>query len=247
MCRYWKKLHTCGDISDRPYIEMCNSGVFSNAVCPDISDDPKLRNSHFPCYSCIKNEARAELEHKFKMMEDAEAKAFEARQLAAKEKQNYEQRLKEERVRREAREKAAREREEEMRLKKAKEEEERKAKKEGGMWIETGSGKKSRARKSGGGAVGNPLSPVSNMSGSGGGLRENRPPVGGDGDKNLGKTSADAGGRAGTWGPKKILSRKENGGGAHGFGVGVHGNGNVNGNGNGNSTSTIAGNTGLKK
>ncbi|KAH9882258.1 hypothetical protein J1614_001430 [Plenodomus biglobosus] len=226
MCLYWKKLHTCGDVSDRPYIEMCHAGVLSNAVCPDISNDPKPRKSHFPCYTCIKNEARAELENKVKAMEDAEAKAFEAQQRAVKEKHSYEQRLNEERVRREAREKAARERDEEMRIKRIKEEEERKAKKEGGMWIESGSGKKGKARKSGGAALGSPLSPVSKT--PGGGLRENRAP-GGGAEKSPKKGSVDTGGRAGVWGPKKILSRKENGNGAHGLSGGV--NGTFNGNG----------------
>ncbi|KAF2855890.1 hypothetical protein T440DRAFT_551209 [Plenodomus tracheiphilus IPT5] len=214
MCLYWKKLHTCDHVSDRPYIEMCHSGVLSNAVCPDISDDPTPRKSHFPCYPCIKNEARAEAEASVKEKIDAEAKAVEAQQRAVKEKQNLEQRLKEERVRREAREKAAREREEEMRIKRFKEEENLKAKKDGGMWIESGSGKKGKGRKSGGAGVRTPLSPVSKM--SGGGSRENKAPGGSGMDRSPKKGDVDPGGRAGTWGPKKILSRKENGGLGHG-------------------------------
>lgn len=62
MCRYWKKLHTCNHPSDRPYIEMCRPGLLSNTVCSGISDGLDLRRSHFPCYPCIKSEARAEVE-----------------------------------------------------------------------------------------------------------------------------------------------------------------------------------------
>jgi hypothetical protein len=62
MCIYWKKMHTCGHPSDRPYIEMCRSGCLSNTVCPDIGQDDTPRKSHFPCYACIKSEARAETE-----------------------------------------------------------------------------------------------------------------------------------------------------------------------------------------
>ena len=46
----------------------------SNTVCPDISHDEEPRKSHFPCYSCIKSEARAELEAKARAHDDALAK-----------------------------------------------------------------------------------------------------------------------------------------------------------------------------
>ncbi|KAI8942910.1 hypothetical protein NX059_000949 [Plenodomus lindquistii] len=242
MCIYWRKLHTCGDISDRPYLEMCHSGVLSNTVCAGITEDPTPRKSHFPCYSCIKNEARREVEEGEKERRERESEAVEAHQRALKEKRDHEQRLKEERVRREAREKAAREREEESRIKQFKEEQERKAKKDGGLWIET---KKGKGKKSGGNNVGgNPLSPVGKIVG-----RENRA-MGGAGvgagaaDKSP-KKGVDPGGRAGTWGPKKILSRKENGGGAQAFSSGAIGGGGGGGGGGGNGST--AGNGGVKK
>ena len=88
-----------------------------------------------------------------------------------------------------------------------KEKEEERAKKEGGMWIETGSGKKAKGRK-GNGALAFPVLPGS------------APPVGktfaevgrkeNQGGKMVKEKGGDVGGRAGTWGPKKILSRKEN-------------------------------------
>lgn len=203
MCLYWRKIHTCNHVGDRPYIELCRPGIISNTVCPDISNDEEPRKSHFPCYSCIKSEARAELE----------AKAWANDDALAKEHYAAEQRAKEARVRREAREKAAWEREEEMRTKQAKEEEERKARREGGLWIESGSGKKSKGRKGGGVAgLGNPLSPVPMTPAVV--LRENRP-MGGEEQSPKKEKSVDLGGRAGTWGPKKILSRKDNDGGFH--------------------------------
>jgi len=211
MCRYWKKKHTCGHDSDRPYIEMCRSGCLSNTVCPDIGHDDTTRNSHFPCYPCIRQEAREEIEALARGQQEAIAKANQARDAAIREKQAAEQRAKEERIRREAREKAAREREEEARIKASKEREEELAKKEGGAWIETGSGKKQKGRK-GGPSTGFPTMPHFS------------PPVlktlitkDKKENENGGKMSPkkegkgmDMGGRAGTWGPKKILSRKEN-------------------------------------
>lgn len=68
-------------------------------------------------------------------------------------KQAAEARVREERVRSEYREKAAREREEDTRRKDERDHEMEKAKKEGGLWIETGGGKKSKGRKG-------PLTPV---------------------------------------------------------------------------------------
>lgn len=210
MCIYWKKLHTCGHTSDRPYIEMCRPGCLSNTVCTDIGTDEALRNSHFPCYACIKGEVRAEAEARLYAQRDAVLKSNQARDNALREKHAAEQRAKEERVRREALEKATREREEENKMKAIKEKEEERAKKEGGMWIETGSGKKTKGRRSG--ALNFPALPRS------------APPVlktFADREKKENESGArmspkkegkgaDTGGRAGTWGPKKILSRKEN-------------------------------------
>lgn len=135
---YWKKIHTCGHNSDRPYIEMCRAGCLSNTVCVDIGIDETARKSHFPCYPCIRGEAREEAEALARGQQEAYAKALEARERAVKEKAAFEQRTKEERIRREAREKASREREEEARIKAAKERDEELAKKDGGAWIETG-------------------------------------------------------------------------------------------------------------
>ncbi|KAF1838129.1 hypothetical protein BDW02DRAFT_53698 [Decorospora gaudefroyi] len=219
MCLYWKKMHTCNHLSDRPYIEMCREGFLSNTVCPDISEDKNPRPSHFPCYGCIKTEARAEMEAQAQahFEQDAISKAYEARERAVKEKQAAEWRAKEERIRREARDKAAKERETEQRAKREKEDEERKAKKEGGAWIETVAGKKPKGRRAGAGAAGSPVRllnspPVAiqtvlvsktNKENNGGASGERMSPKKGRG--------GDAGGRAGTWGPKKILSRQENG------------------------------------
>lgn len=205
-------MHTCGHASDRPYIEMCRSGCLSNTVCSDIGLDDTTRKSHFPCYPCIRGESRDEAEALFRGQQEAVMKAHEARDRALREKVAAEQRAKEERIRREAREKAAREREDEARIKATKEREEERAKKEGGAWIETGSGKKQKGRK-GASAGGFPMMAFST------------PPVLktlAAKDKKENETGAkmspkregkgvDMGGRAGSWGPKKILSRKENG------------------------------------
>ncbi|KAH7395264.1 hypothetical protein DE146DRAFT_615250 [Phaeosphaeria sp. MPI-PUGE-AT-0046c] len=215
MCRYWKKLHTCGDLSDRPYIEMCRPGCLSNIVCIDIGTDETPRKSHFPCYQCIKNEARREIEDRLKAEFAEHQTAQKARNNAVREKQVAEQKLKEERVRREAREKAMREREEEAKIKAEKEREDERVKKEGGAWVETGSGKKSKGRKNMGMAFGFPVLPSSapptvktfaereKQSGANRGARMS--------PKNETKTP-EASGRAGVWGPTptKILSRKEN-------------------------------------
>jgi hypothetical protein len=210
MCIYWKKLHTCGHTSDRPYIEMCRPGCLSNTVCSDIGQDDKPRKSHFPCYPCIKVEARAEAEALARAERDAVIKAHQARNVAIREKLAAEQRAKEERIRREARETADKEREEEARLKTIKEKEEELAKKQGGAWIETSGGKKQKGRK--GTALGAPTISLST------------PPVlktlltkdkkENDHEAKLSPKKdakgTDTGGRAGIWGPKKILSRKEN-------------------------------------
>ncbi|KAF2027704.1 hypothetical protein EK21DRAFT_71432 [Setomelanomma holmii] len=210
MCLYWKKKHTCGHLSGRPYIEMCKPGYFSNAVCTDIGEDDKPRNSHFPCWPCIKGEARAEAEANARVQHEAIAKAHEASENAIKEKQAAELRAKEERIRRVAREKAASEREEEARQKAIMQEQQERAKKEGGLWIETSSGKKQKGRKGAGTDAGFGAGlPIMLMS---------APPVlktfpTKDKKENEGgakmSPKKENSGRAGTWGPKKILSRKE--------------------------------------
>ncbi|KAG9194755.1 hypothetical protein G6011_04790 [Alternaria panax] len=217
MCMYWKKLHTCNHLSDRPYIEMCRPGFLSNTVCPDISEDEKPRPSHFPCYPCIKQEARAETEAQVRFEQREFAKAYEARERAVREKQAAELRAKEERVRREARDKAAREREADQRVKREKEEAERRAKKEGGTWIETSGGKKPKSKRSGGGSglASSPATPLNSLStlkmtAVPKNIKEIGGGVGGGERMSPKKGRADPGGRAGTWGPKKILSRQEN-------------------------------------
>lgn len=203
MCQYWKKLHTCNHQSDRPYIEMCRDGFLSNTVCLNIGEDDTPRPSHFPCYPCIKAEARAETEAQARLEQDAIAKAYEARERAVKEKLAAELRAKEERVRREARDKAAREREAEQRTKREKEEQERKARKEGGAWIESSGNKKPKGRN---------MPTTSKAVTVPKNTKENSGVGGYSGEKMSPKNSrVDPGGRAGTWGPKKILSRQENG------------------------------------
>ncbi|EOA86760.1 hypothetical protein ACJQWK_08559 [Exserohilum turcicum] len=219
MCLYWKKMHTCGHASDRPYIEMCRPGFLSNTVCLDIKEDDTYRPSHFPCYPCIKLEARAEVEEQARVEQDAITKAYQARECAVKEKQAAELRAKEERVRREAREKAAREREAEQRAKREKEEEESRIKKEGGAWIETSGSRKLKARKTARGSFGtsSPTRPltllsVTKMATGPKNIKENSIFNSEGGDKmSPRKTEMDGGGRAGIWGPKKILTRQENG------------------------------------
>jgi hypothetical protein len=219
---YWRKMHTCGHEGDRPYIEMCRSGCLSNTVCADIGTDEEPRKSHFPCYPCIKSEVRAEAEARIKVERDAICKALKAREAAVREKQAAVQQAKEERIRREAREKAAREREEEARLKAMKEKEEERAKKEGGLWIETGSGKKQKGKK--GAAMDFTAMPFSaplvlrtfadrEKKENAGGAKMSPKKQNDAGAKMSPKkegTNVDTGGRAGVWGPKKILTRKEN-------------------------------------
>ncbi|KAL5117895.1 hypothetical protein ACEQ8H_004213 [Pleosporales sp. CAS-2024a] len=213
MCKYWKKQHTCGHSSDRPYIEMCRSGCLSNMVCADIAVDETARKSHFPCYPCIKTEARTETEADTRAQHEAVEKAKQARETALSEKHAAELRAKEERVRRDACEKAAREREEEKRTKAMKQQEEERAKKEGGVWIQTGSGKKTKGRRGAGvGALGfsvlpNSGQPVVQT------FAEREKKENASGSKMSAKEEvkgSNMGGRAGTWGPKQILSRKDN-------------------------------------
>ncbi|OSS45198.1 hypothetical protein B5807_09242 [Epicoccum nigrum] len=212
MCQYWKKLHTCTHQSDWRYIEMCHQGFISNTVCKDIATtEPGERQSHFPCWVCIKTEARAELMERI-AQEQAEAEAAEAaREQAARYKAENDKRVREERVRREAREKADRERAAEMRVRAEREAEREKARKEGGAWTvaESHGGRK---KNKGRGSVPNSPSSLSTSFPMG--------PLKKDAWKeNSGKTSAAWGegekatsvsGRAGVWPPpRKILSRKE--------------------------------------
>lgn len=199
MCRYWKKLHTCNHESDRPYVEWCREGIVSHAICPDISEDPKRRNSHFPCYPCIKQMAREEVEEKLEAERDALAKAEEIRQGELKAKQVADRKAHEEKVRRDAIQKATLEREEESRMKKEKEESERQAKKEGGAWIESGS-KRGKNKKNA------TASPSRSRAGASAEMKG----ISGTNMSPEKERSIDVGGRAGFWGPKKILSKKEN-------------------------------------
>ncbi|KAF2627189.1 hypothetical protein BU25DRAFT_342399 [Macroventuria anomochaeta] len=207
MCQYWKKCHTCTHLSDRPYIEMCRPGFLSNIVCQDIGEDPSPRRSHFPCWQCIKASARTESEEKRAQAHALATAAEIARDIATKGKIDMEKRAREERVRREAREKAERERVLEHKIKIEREKEMERAKKEGGPWVlaEAGSGKKKKGRGSVPASPASPGSPSILV-----GVTEK------DAWKENGKTvwkenekGVDASGRAGTWGPKKILSRKE--------------------------------------
>ncbi|KAF3037035.1 hypothetical protein E8E11_001743 [Didymella keratinophila] len=207
MCRYWKKLHTCTHPSDRPYIEMCRPGFLSNTVCNDIAEDPNLRPSHFPCWTCIKAAGRADAEEK-RRFQDLQASAAEtAHHAAIKIRREAEQKAREERVRREAREKAERERAVEVKVRAEKEQEAERARKEGGAWMlaEASSGKK---KKKSGSVPGSPKSPKS-PSTVAGAKKEVWKENGGAGG---GKEKSEASGRAGIWGPKKILSRKEGAG-----------------------------------
>lgn len=145
------------------------------------------------------------------------AKAYETRERAMREKQAAELRAKEERVRREARDRAAREREAEQRMKREKEEAERRAKKEGGAWIETSVGKKPKSKRSGGGSgsASTPAIPLNSLSTlkmatAPKNINEIGGGIGGGERMSPKKDLVDPGGRAGTWGPKKILSRQEN-------------------------------------
>lgn len=211
MCQYWKKLHTCTHPSDRPYIEMCRSGFLSNTVCPDIDEDPVPRPSHFPCWICIKAMSRADADER-RRREYLQASAVEnAREAAAKAKFEIDKKAREERVRRDARENAERERVAEMKGRAEREKEVERARREGGAWklAEAGSGKKKKK----GSVAGSPASPASPSMVDGvkkDVYKEN-------GNAGGGKTVArdeqsEASGRAGVWGPKKILSRKEGAG-----------------------------------
>jgi hypothetical protein len=220
MCQYWKKLHTCSHHSDWRYIEMCHPGFITNTVCKDIgTNEPGERNSYFPCWVCIRTDARAETMERI-AQEQAEAEAAEAaREQAARYKAESEKRVREERVRREAREKADRERAAEVKMRAEREAASEKAKKEGAPWTlaESHAGRK---KNKGRGSVPNSPSAL-NTSFPMGALKKDA------WKENSGKTSAAWGegekasnvsGRAGVWPPpKKILSRKE--GAAGGLGV----------------------------
>lgn len=133
--------------------------------------------------------------------------AENAAELAAKNKIEVEKRAREERVRREAKEKAERERADEVKLRVEREREVERMRKDGGPWVlaEAGSGKK---RKGKGVGMGSPKSSVGALVMAGvvrkEVLKEN-------GKVGVGETEkvVESSGRAGSWGPKKILSRKE--------------------------------------
>lgn len=122
-------------------------------------------------------------------------------------------RNREERVRREAREKAERERVVEGRMRAEQAREAEQVRSEGGKWMvaEAGSGRKKKGK--GGGLV----SPLNNggvgskgaaASTSSGGPANNSHGLAKKQFKEN-ERSAESSGRAGTWGPKKILSRKD--------------------------------------
>ena len=215
MCKYWKKLHTCTHLSDRMYIEMCRPGILSNIVCQDISEDASARPSHFPCWLCIKQMVRAEAQEKQARAQALAAAAENAREMAVKTKMEMEKRARQERVRREAREKAERERALEQKMKIEREREVERARKEGGLWVlaEAGSGKKKKGKGSMPASPASPASPSILM-----GVvkketwKENGKTVWKESEK-----AAELSGRAGAWGPKKILSRKEGAAGALGI------------------------------
>ena len=96
MCQYWSKLHTCSHVSDRPYVEMCHPGFIANIVCKDIGTDEEPRPSYFPCYKCIKAEARAETLERMAQERAAVLAAEAAREQADKVKAETEKRVREE-------------------------------------------------------------------------------------------------------------------------------------------------------
>ncbi|KAF3044141.1 hypothetical protein E8E12_010339 [Didymella heteroderae] len=208
MCQYWRKLHTCTHPSDRPYIEMCRPGFLSNTVCLDISEDGVLRPSHFPCWACIKSTGWVDAEEKQRLDRLQASAAETTREVAVKARLEAEKKAHEESVRREAREKAERERAAEVKVRAEREREAKRARKEGGAWVlaEAGSGKKKKK----GSVPGSPASPASPsmVTGSRKDVWKENGNAGG------GKTAwkdekSEVSGRAGVWGPKKILSRKE--------------------------------------
>jgi hypothetical protein len=202
---------------------MCHPGFITNTVCKDIATiEPGERNSYFPCWVCIRTDARAETMERI-AQEQAEAEAAEAaREQAARFEAESEKRVREERVRREAREKADRERAAEVKVRAEREAEREKAKKEGGVWTlaESHAGRK---KNKGRGSVPNSPSAASSSFPMGALKKEAW-------KENGGKAPAAAwnvSGRAGVWPPpKKILSRKE--GGAGGLGVRNDGQGDAN-------------------
>lgn len=210
MCRYWRKLHTCTHPSDRPYIEMCRPGFLSNTVCHDIAEDPNLRPSHFPCWTCIRATSRADAEQKRLLLDLQASTAQTAHQVAIKARQDADKKAREERVRREAREKAERERAAETKVRAEREKEAERARREGGAWMlaEAGSGKKKR-----GGVPESPRSPKSPSTVTASKKDARKENEGAGGGKAAWKDEkSEASGRAGVWGPKKILSRKEGAG-----------------------------------
>ncbi|KAJ4990528.1 hypothetical protein SVAN01_03975 [Stagonosporopsis vannaccii] len=202
MCRYWKKLHTCSHPSDRPYLDMCRSGFLTNTVCRDIDVDEVPRRSHFPCWQCIRDAVRAEAAEKHAQALALAAAAERAREQAVKYRVEVEKRAREERVRREAKDKAERERVVEEMKRVEREKEVERARREGGLWVlaEAGSGKKKKKGPVAAGLV-SPTGPLEMDGVKSEGWKEN--------GKGWKEEKGESSGRAGTWGPKKILSRKE--------------------------------------
>jgi hypothetical protein len=176
---------------------MCRPGYLSNTVCTDISIDATLRPSHFPCYPCIKASAQADASEK---RHEAYARATAThitQEGALKARAAHEARVREDRVRVEAKEKADRERAEEQKVRVEREREVERAKKEGGAWIvaETGSAKKKKGGKGAGMASLESLKSSQSLAKKG--------------TRKESEADTEMSRRAGTWGPKKILSRKE--------------------------------------
>lgn len=207
MCRYWQKLHICTHMSDWRYIEMCHSGFLANVVCPDIGMDPNPRQSYFPCWQCIKQSARTEKLEQQALVQAAIAAAEAAREQAFRLKIENDKRIREERVRREAREQAERERAAEQQLRAEREIEKERTKKEGGLWTlaESGSGKKKKGKGFVSTSLVGPTIPpfLTNMA------KKNVWKENGKAGRKESEKGAESSGRAGIWGAKKILSRKE--------------------------------------
>lgn len=170
--------------------------------------DPTPRKSYFPCWQCIKASARAETQEKHARAVAAAAAAEAAREQAFRLKLENEKRVREERVRREAREKAERERAAEQKMRAEKEAERERAKREGGVWTlaESGSGKKKKGKGPGlAGSVGGTSAafPTTSV------VKKDAWKENGKGSWKESQKGNESSGRAGTWGPKKILSRKE--------------------------------------
>ncbi|KAJ4410783.1 hypothetical protein N0V91_001711 [Didymella pomorum] len=210
MCQYWKKLHTCNHPSDRPYIELCRPGFLSNTVCHDIAEDSNLRPSHFPCWTCIKAMDRQDAEDRRRLEQIKVTAAETAHRAAVRARREAEQKAREERVRHEAREKAERERAVETKIKAEREKEAERACKEGGAWMlaEAGGGTKKKRSS----VPESPKSPESPFAVTDTIVTGGKKDVWKENGSGGGKDKSEASGRAGVWGPKRILSRKEGAG-----------------------------------